>query len=129
VDARGMSVYLVRGDPVVIDSLLADIWPGRARAHCVCSWSTRPEPGGAARLCQRVGQAAGAKSSHVASDDAASEERPELLRRLLLVVQSNDDPANSAPWPVQCTWPDRAAATVTVFAVVPSGPENAWLPY
>ena len=125
VDARGMSVYLVRGDPVVIDSLLADIWPGRARrALRLLVVDATQNRVGLHDYARALGRLLGAKSSHVASDDAASEERPELLRRLLLVVQSNDDPANSAALACAVHLARSSGATVTVFAVVPPGPEN-----
>jgi len=125
VDARGTSVYLVRGDPVVIDSLLADVWPGRARrALRLLVLDATQNRVGLHDHARALGRLLGAEISYVACDNAAPESRPGLLTRLLLVVQSNDDPADSAAPACAVHLARSSGATVTVFAVVPPGPEN-----
>ncbi len=130
-NARGMSVYLVRGDPVVIDSLLADVWPGRPRralrllvVDIASSEVTVQGQVGLHDYVQALGRLLGAEIDYVTCDNAASASQPGQLRRLLLVVQSDDEPADSAALACAVRLARLSGATVTVLAVVPPGPEN-----
>ena len=126
VDARGMSMYLVQGDPAVIDSLLADVWPGRARrAVRLLVADTAPNQRGLHDYAQALGRLLGAEVSHITCDDAASIGRPGSLKKLLLVIQNDDDPADSAALACAVRLARLSGATVTVLAVVPPGPENS----
>jgi len=124
VDTRGMSVYLVRGDPVIIDSLLADVWPGRARRalRMLVVDATQNQVG--SDHARALGRLLGAEISTITGDHAASQSRPGPVRRLLLVIQSNDEPADSAALACAVRLARLSGATVTVLAVVRTGPEN-----
>jgi nucleotide-binding universal stress UspA family protein len=120
-----MSVYLVRGDPVVIDSLLADVWPGRARrALRLLVVDTTQDRVGLHDYAQALGRLLGAEVISATCDDAPSEDWPGPLRKLLLVIQSDDDPAGPAALACAVRLARLSGATVTVLAVVPPGPEN-----
>ena len=126
VDVRGMSMYLVQGDPAVIDSLLADVWPGRARrAVRLLVADTAPNQRGLHDYAQALGRLLGAEVSHITCDDAASIGQPGSLNKLLLVIQNDDDPADSAALACAVRLARLSGATVTVLAVVPPGPENS----
>jgi nucleotide-binding universal stress UspA family protein len=132
VDTREMSVYLVRGDPVVIDSLLADAWPGRARrALRLLVVDTIQGRVGLHDYAQALGRLLGAEASFATCDDAAPpadaalEDWPKPLKKLLLVVQGDDDPSGPAAlaWAVRLA--RRSSATVTILAAVPPGPPRS----
>jgi len=129
-----MSVYMVRGEPVAIDSLLADVWPGRARralrllvVDIASSKVMAQDQAGVHDYAQALGSLLGAECISITGDDAATldgvapEDWPSPLRKLLLVVQSDDDPSG----PAALAWAVRLArssdAAVTVLAVVPPG--------
>jgi len=124
-DGRGASVYLVRGDPVVIDSLLADAWPGRARrALRLLVVDAVRNRAGSHDYARALGRLLGAETSYITCDSIASESRQGPPRRLLLVVQNDNDAADSAALACAVRLARLSGATVTVLAVVPPGPEN-----
>ena len=137
-DARGSSVYLVRGEPSAIDSLMADVWPGRARRALrllvVDSASTRVKARDRAGLhdyAQALGRLLGAESVSItgddpaALDDAVPEDWPSHPRKLLLVVQGNDDPSGPAALARVVYLARLSGAVVTVLAVVPPVPQRS----
>jgi len=122
---------MVRGEPVAIDSLLADVWPGRARrALRLLVVDTAQVEAGLHDYAQALGRLLGAEHVSIAGDDAAAldggmpEDWLSPVRKLLLVVQGDDDPSG----PAALAWAVRLArlsgATVTILAAVPPGPEN-----
>ena len=126
VDARGMSMYLVQGDPAVIDSLLADVWPGRARrAVRLLVAGTVPNQAGLHDYAQALGRLLGAEVSHITCDEVASTGQLGSLKKLLLVIQNDDELANSAALACAVRLARLSGATVTILTVVPSGPENS----
>jgi len=125
VDTGGISVYLVRGEPAAIDSLLADVWPGRARrALRLLVVDTAQGRAGLRDYAQALGRLLGAEFIST-TDDATPEDWPRPLRKLLLVVQGDDDPSGPATlaWAVRLARPSGAA--VTVLAVVPPGQQRS----
>ena len=134
VNTGGMSVYLVRGEPVAIDSLLADVWPGLARRalHLLVVAGSQGQAG-VRDYAHALGSLLGAESISTASTDAAApsadtpENGPNPIRKLLLVVQGGDDPSGPAclAWAVRLARTNDAA--VTILAVVPPGPSQSLL--
>jgi len=123
---------MVRGEPAAIDSLLADVWPGRARrALRLLVVNTAQDGAGLHGYAQALGRLLGAEfvsttgDDAVTLDDATPEDWPSRLRKLLLVVQGEDDPSG----PAALAWAVRLArssgAAVTVLAVVPPGPQKS----
>jgi nucleotide-binding universal stress UspA family protein len=140
VDSRGASVYLVRGEPAAIDSLLADVWPGKARRPLrLLVVDTMQDRAGLRDYAQALGRLLGAEHASIICDDAAigvdaatgddavPNDRPSPRQRLLLVVPGNDDPSGPAAldWAVRLA--KSSGAAVTVLAAVPAGPQRSLL--
>ena len=137
VDSRGASVYLIRGEPAAIDSLLADVWPGKARRPLrVLVVDTMQDRAGLRDYAQALGRLLGAEHASIICDDAAigvdattcddavPNDRPSPRQKLLLVVPGDDDPSG----PAALAWAVRLAkssgSAVTVLAIVPPGPQR-----